>query len=391
MRNNSTDTDSAFPGSVLFNEILSACETEYAEKGVYFLEEDYIRKIDGDYSLFPAILDDVIEGAAEIRNDSRASLYVLYLSRAMAERESFLSCIDEFTFDPDYPMLPLLSFLPFIPDIYSRLSKKGVPEDIILRTLSQFEDCAIIYSKRYDRTGLNERYFAFLQKYVDCRILNIGRLRFEIMNLEDPVYAVRSRKSGEVRLLMGDAQFNSKGLYPDTPPAEGTSYVSRFIESGTEVTASPVSSAGRCENREESFSLGIWDIVLRPGDCCLSVHIPDKGDFSADECEKSYSRALEVFGKCFPEYTIKAFHCESWMMAPELSEHLKPGSRILSFASPYLRYPVHSRGEDVLNFVFNLKFKDYEDLSEDTSLQRSLKKLYLSGGRIFEYGGIIVL
>ena len=76
------------------------------------------------------------------------------------------------------------------------------------------------------------------------------------------------------------------------------------------------------------------------------------------------------------------------MMSPELADHLKPSSRVLGFASHYLRFPIHTEGEDVLNFVFYLKFKDYTDLKEDTSLQRSLKRLYLSGGRLYEYGGI---
>ena len=76
------------------------------------------------------------------------------------------------------------------------------------------------------------------------------------------------------------------------------------------------------------------------------------------------------------------------MMSPELQFHLKPTSRVLGFAAPYARFPIFSEGEDVLNFVFYLKFKTYEDLAEDTSLQRSLKRLYLDGGRLYEYGGI---
>lgn len=76
------------------------------------------------------------------------------------------------------------------------------------------------------------------------------------------------------------------------------------------------------------------------------------------------------------------------MMAPELDTILKPDSRILSFSSKYLRYPIPTQGEDVLNFVFLLKYKTYEDLAEDTSLQRALKKRYLHGQYLYEYGGV---
>jgi hypothetical protein len=67
---------------------------------------------------------------------------------------------------------------------------------------------------------------------------------------------------------------------------------------------------------------------------------------------------------------------------------MRENSKVLQFASAYSKFPIHTEGEDVLNFVFYLKFKTYFDLPEDTSLQRSLKKLYINGGRLYEYGGI---
>ena len=78
-------------------------------------------------------------------------------------------------------------------------------------------------------------------------------------------------------------------------------------------------------------------------------------------------------------------------MSPELSEILKPESNLLAFQRPYLKFPVETEGKDVLNFVFKLKFKTYEDLPENTSLQRSLKKMYLSGQYLYEYGGIMIV
>jgi hypothetical protein len=56
-----------------------------------------------------------------------------------------------------------------------------------------------------------------------------------------------------------------------------------------------------------------------------------------------------------------------------------------------MKFPVETEGKDVLNFVFKLKFKTYEDLAEDTSLQRILKKMYLSGQYLYEYGGIMIV
>ena len=76
-------------------------------------------------------------------------------------------------------------------------------------------------------------------------------------------------------------------------------------------------------------------------------------------------------------------------MSPELAEVVKPTSNLLAFQRSYMRYPVHTKGEDVLNFVFMLRYTTYADLPEDTSLQRALKARYLAGGRLYEYGGVM--
>ena len=181
---------------------------------------------------------------------------------------------------------------------------------------------------------------------------------------------------------------NPHGLYADAPPVEGPSFQSGFRETDTHYLGNPVSPAGRCQKDPVCLPKADYRILVQPGDTCLSIHIPNTGDFSHKSCEESYARAKELFHTCFPELTIKAFHCHSWMMAPELGAILKPDSRILSFAEPYLRYPIPTQGDDVLNFVFLLKFTTYADLPEDTSLQRALKQRYLRGEYLYEYGGI---
>ena len=45
----------------------------------------------------------------------------------------------------------------------------------------------------------------------------------------------------------------------------------------------------------------------------------------------------------------------------------------------------------MLTFVFKMTPESYSDLPEDTSLQRELKKIYLSGGYLYEYNGIFTV
>lgn len=375
-----------------FDRFLQAVREEYQQQGTFFLDEHYIRQLHSVCRLFPRILDDVLAEASAVRADREASEYALFVGRALEHRELLKRYLPLFTFpEEEYPFFPLLCLLPAIPKIHSFLQSRRLPEDVILATLGQFEDCVFLYSLRYDRLGLHKKYFDWLQHYVDFEILNINRLRFEILTLEDPIYLLRSRSTGKQVLLMGGPQMNRHGLYADTPPAEEAAFQAVFSETEMAYTGTMISDAGRCLPEVSYFPKSEYQLILQPGDTCLSVHIPVEGDFSPDACEASYTRALEIFQKHFPELSIKAFHCHSWMMAPELESMLKPQSRILSFSHPYLRYPIPTRGEDVFYFVFLLKFKDYADMAEDTSLRRALKQRYLRGEYLYEYGGVISL
>jgi hypothetical protein len=125
-------------------------------------------------------------------------------------------------------------------------------------------------------------------------------------------------------------------------------------------------------------------------DTCLSVHIPprSKGPLTAEACDASYRRALEIFREHYPELDIKAIRCRSWMLSHELRELLPPDSNIITFQRKYALYPINSGGNDVFTFVFRGFSGDTLDLPEETSLQRAIKRVYLDGGYIYESGGI---
>ena len=375
-----------------YSGIAAAAAWEYRCQGTFFLEEDYILRLHRELQLFPRTIDAILADAAAIRAEPEAAEYALFVVRAMENRDRFKANLALFTFPEEaHPFFALLCLLPTIPRTHAFLVERKLPEDVIANTLGQFEACIFIYAQRFDHLGLNKRYFDWLQHYVDCEILNINRLRFEILTLEDPIHLLRHRKTGELVLLMGGPEINSGGLYADTPPVEAPAFRAKFRESADCFEGNPVSPRGRCLPEPVCLPKADYQLVLQPGDTCLSVHIPNQGAFTPESCRESYVRAKELFARHFPELVIRAFHCHSWMMAPELEDILKPGSRITAFSSSYLRYPIPTQGEDVLNFVFLLKFKTYQDLPEDTSLRRALKQLYVNGKYLYEYGGIFTV
>lgn len=374
----------------VFENIYAKALAEYEKDGVFFLKKDYIVALNEETEAYPTIVNELIAEANIISADREAALYALFVYRAMENRELFLQNIKSFVFPEEkYFFFAFFCIMPSIKSTFDTLNARGIPLDIVKQTVGQYEACVYVYEKRFDRLGFNKRYFDHMQLYVDCKILNIGRLRFEIIDLCDPIRFLENKNTGEQVILFGEGEMRADGLYASAPPAsfEGN-FNATFTETETEYIGNAVSVGGRCEREVRSFSKSEWTVRAKQHDTCISVHIPDKGALTEEACVESYHRALDTFKKYYPELDIKCFHCHSWMLAPELADMMKPESKILGFARRYVKYPVPTDGDDVMNFVFYLKAKEYKDLPEDTSLQRSLKQLYLSGGYLYEYGGL---
>ena len=337
-----------------FAPIYDAAVKECDERGVFFLEAEYIKAVNSLTDAYPRILDLLLLEAERVKQNEGLKRYALFLYKAMLERKLFLENLSSFTLPDGVELFAFLCLIPMIKNTYETLVKIGIDKDIIDATVKQYEGCVFIYAKRFDKLGMNKRYFDWMQYYVDCEILNIGRLRFEIHRLSEPVSMLREISSGKDFLVMCGGEFNARGLYADTPPIEKAAFTAEFFETETEYIAHPVSDGGRALPTPRTYPKSEYKKIIGRGDATLSVHIPVEGELSAAACKESYERAMSVFARFFPSLDIKGFVCYSWMMSPELSEHVKPTSRILGFASPYVRFPIRTEGEDVLNFVFYL-------------------------------------
>lgn len=367
---------------------------EFTRSGVFFLNEAYIEYVNSFEACLSNCLSEVKSAVRRLQNSAELSVYALFLHRAMARREAFMVHIKTFEFperdDAGCRLLPFITILPQIPILFKKLTDRKVPKDIIAATLRQFEDCVYLTQERTGRLGFLKRYFDHMQRYVDEKILNIGRLRFEMVpRLESDILVLRNTV-GETVILFDGAKVNSAGRLYGTPPLrDDESYFTVNVqESKAAFRGFPANENGNCSNICREYLKNIWTPVLKKGDAVLSVHIPNKGALTKSACEGSYIRAQEIFSVCYPEFKWNAFHCHSWMLDPQLRSHLPETSNILGFQKRFLLYAGPTEGADVFNFVFKLKFTEYKDMPEDTSLQRALKKHYLNGNYIYEYEGI---
>lgn len=122
------------------------------------------------------------------------------------------------------------------------------------------------------------------------------------------------------------------------------------------------------------FRLGRLQFEPDPEKKILHVHIPEGEPLLDEACGKSFEEADRFFG---PEYTM--YDCESWLLSPKLRKLLKPESNILKFQNRFqvekIVYPFRQAEER----VFGAIREDKEHYPEQTSLQRAVKQMVLSG------------
>lgn len=116
----------------------------------------------------------------------------------------------------------------------------------------------------------------------------------------------------------------------------------------------------------------------------LHIHIPEGEPLDDQACGESFMKADQFFG---PEYSM--FDCESWLLSPKLRKLLKPQSNILKFQNRFEVQKIVYLFRQAEERVFGEIREDKENYPEDTSLQRAVKNMVLSGEDIGMGYGVI--
>ena len=121
-------------------------------------------------------------------------------------------------------------------------------------------------------------------------------------------------------------------------------------------------------------------VVINKGDMVLNVHIPSGGGMTKEKREDSYKRAVEFFKNQYNQ-EYKAFVCQSWMLYKNLYDFLDDSSNVKAFMDEYDIitndvYEGFPTGWRIFGKYYTLP---YDELPENTKLQRSFKRMLTSG------------
>lgn len=127
-----------------------------------------------------------------------------------------------------------------------------------------------------------------------------------------------------------------------------------------------------------------FNLLGRPDDAdwCLSTHIPETGPLTPAEVDASFGRARDFFGRHFGDYELREFHCESWLLDPQLTEALGPQTNMARFQQRWRLDPPPRDGDgDALFFTFRRRGQvDLDTLPQTTTLERAIVTKLRSGG-----------
>lgn len=132
-----------------------------------------------------------------------------------------------------------------------------------------------------------------------------------------------------------------------------------------------------------------YEFIEESGEKSIAFHIPSKAKLKKEYIKDSYWKFMEFVEKFKQDYIGVKIICESWLLDPCLKKVLPEDSNIIRFQSLFDIVEIDYTLNEVIEWVYQKTDTPYEDLPEETTLQRNLKKFLLQGGRVGEAHGII--
>ena len=188
--------------------------------------------------------------------------------------------------------------------------------------------------------------------------------------------------------LHSHALYRERGI-PDAVFDDTMKFLSRFAAFDSALCGRPAFRRGWWFPRQlglREFRIGAleYEMTEEEGEGRLSLHIPSDADLSLPALNASKEQARRFFAAWFPDCAAAGMYCESWLLSPALPPLLPPGSRIAAFRRNFtiLRTDEASRGFMDWLFPEVAPGTPAEDLPEDTSLRRGVKRHLLAGGTV---------
>ena len=383
-----------------WREIFDAAMAEFDEQGCYLAKEEFYDELHAKYEFFSKYGEVYKAAARQTAEDEALGRFLTLLAMALQDNEHRKTDLKEFSRPVTpvgkealaYEMVTGLALCSQLENGAENMRKRHFSQETINQVLAMAVGAVSTYERKHNGAPGFE-LLSWCQLYIDARLLVIERLEIEFFSEFCAKAMVFQHKSGEIISLAHDLELHRDGFalgsayYGD----EEGSWTATVEETDQTWVGYPFQENGYvCKERIE-LSKDEWEKVLETGDPVIRLHIPPFGKMTPELIDKTLEETKKFAKEHYPDFEYKAFACHSWLVDPQLDELLNPESNIVKFRQRFHSMTCKSSGKDVFNFIFNKPNMDFDihDLPEESSLQRALKRHYLSGKAIYEMEGFI--
>lgn len=371
-----------------------------------WLAKEYILRLNEEWDVFPKFLDKILLALDKVLENpdlvifAKTLYYIIDLSPTRAETFKKLDLPLKEGDENEIIGYNLVTVFPIIGHMrrsFESLIKRGIAEKHIKATFKFLDGGINASSKRMKFISYNDWYFRWGIRYLYEELLRIEHFEFEILPHYNCHARVFENKNDETIVLADGVTIHRDGHILGTAgyKDEEGSFKADFKETDEYFEGCILNKeTSLYENKRVRLPKNEWRVILKDGDSVIGLHIPASIPLDDDICRFSFDKAEEVLTRCYPEYSFKAFETFTWLLAPELKTFLKPQSNILNFRKYFTIFPSErASGMTIFSYVYLCEDVniDYNLLSEETSLQRSIKKHYLEGKYVHEFNGFFMI
>lgn len=290
----------------------------------------------------------------------------------------------------DKGLLAVAALGAVLPAALAQQRQRGIPDAVLRATYPDLLRWVGDYAHRHGGAYGVEELGWVVHPYT-ATLFQLGSLQYQPWANPFPLYAYA--RGGELALFMaGGVALDAGGYLCGTNGRHGKqAVVTAFRQDATTVYGHRIHT----ETATASLTPAHWPCagavqLLQPRQKIILVHIPAGADLSDAAITESRRQAEEFFAAAGPNPLV--FLCDSWLLDVTLQKLLPPTSKVLRFASRFVRFPVAAEAATGVRYVFRSDFTPaiLPDFPAETGLQKAMKQHLLSGGELFDTGGIML-
>lgn len=354
-----------------------------------------IEQLQNEYNVFGEFYDLVVEMAKVINADENRSIWIkvaVEFAKDKSVAQARRVPVPKADGTQLTAILPLYILIPMIPMGIAEYRRRGFSEEVVVGAARSFGGAIRTVKTHTGMPGINWLYYYWQILFAKAAIFRTGGLQFELRVLPEAAVYLKNRTTGEIAVLMYKGLIHASGEQPVGSlnyEDDTGAFTVQFREDAENYYGHAVRT-GLIDKAESAYSKTEWICAARPGDQCLSLHIPRGADISKDALNAAIAQAYAIVEERYPEHNPVGLFGSSWILDPKLIGFTGEKSKITNLIRMFNVYPQKTGGKGPFGYVFPKNCDNYADLPEDTTLQRKMKQLYLDGDCIHEYAGVIV-